>query len=164
MRVGLRGVGLAGLLLCGAIELRAQASAIPSAQNAGTESVSAETTKGKQLMEQMVAALGGPLWLNRQDMMRQGRIATFYKGQPHPGAPGFEEYTRFRPYAQRVVLVSRFGVFIETDHRDVAELYTADSGYEITYKGKNPLPVKDVEDFKRRMRARTWWSGAWPTG
>jgi hypothetical protein len=150
MRVGLRGVGLVGLLLCGAIALRAQASAIPSAQSAGTESVSAETAKGKQLLQQMVAALGGPLWLNRQDMMRQGRIATFYKGQPHPGAPGFEEYTRFQPYAQRVVLVSHFGVFIATDHRDVAELYTADSGYEITYKGKTPLPVKDVEDFERR--------------
>jgi len=98
----------------------------------------------------MVAALGGPLWLNRQDMVRTGRIATFYKGQPHEGAPGFEEYYRFQPFAERIVLVAHFGAIIATDHRDVAELFTPDAGYEITYKGKKPLPAKDVDDFQRR--------------
>jgi hypothetical protein len=137
------------MLLAGA-HAWAQASAIPSAQLPGTETPNAEAQKGKQLLDAMVTALGGPLWLDRQDMVRSGRIATFYKGQPHPGAPGFEEYTRFAPYAQRVVLVAHFGVFIGTDHRDVAELFTDDSGYEITYKGKSPLPAKEVDDFKRR--------------
>jgi hypothetical protein len=125
----------------------AQASAIPSAQ--GDETV-AGSDKGRKLLEQMVEALGGPLWLNREDMVLQGRLATFYKGQPHEGAPGFEEYYRFKPFAERVILVSHFGVFIATDHKDMAEVFTADAGYEVTYRGKKALPVKDVQDYQRR--------------
>jgi hypothetical protein len=148
----LRGVGLGlAVLLAGAGgRVWAQASALPSAQLPGTENPTAEVQKGKQLLDEMVAALGGSLWLNRQDMVRQGRIATFYKGQPHPSVPGFEESTRFKPYAQRIGLVTHFGDIIPRDHRDIAELFTADNGYEITYKGVTPLPLAEVEDFKRR--------------
>jgi hypothetical protein len=152
MRIGLRDIGLVMVLLgCNAgVRLLAQASAIPSAQLPGTETSSAQTEKGRQLLEAMVAGLGGPLWLDRQDMVVTGRIATFYKGQPHPGAPAFEEYYRYKPFAERVILVAHFGVLIATDHRDVAELFTGDQGYEITYQGKKPLPAKDVDDFRRR--------------
>jgi hypothetical protein len=154
MKVGWLGrgarVGLTAVMLLAAVRVWGQASALPSAQLPGTESPTAEVQKGKQLLDEMVTALGGPLWLDRQDMVRTGRIATFYKGQPHPGAPGFEEYYRFKPFAERVVLVAHFGPIIATDHRDVAELYTGDQGYEITYKGKKPLPEKDVQDFERR--------------
>jgi hypothetical protein len=137
------------MLLAG-VRVWAQASALPSAQLPGTESQAAGAQKGRQLLDAMVAALGGDAWLNRQDMVRQGRVATFYKGQPHPGVPGFEEYTRFQPFAQRVVLVAHFGPIIATDHRDIAELYTADGGYEVTYKGTKPLLAKDVQEFQRR--------------
>jgi hypothetical protein len=134
-------------MLGAAVRGWAQASAIPSAQ--GDETV-AGSDKGRKLLDQMVDALGGPLWLNRQDMVLQGRLATFYKGQPHEGAPGFEEYYRFKPFAERVILVSHFGVFIATDHKDLAEVFTPDAGYEVTYKGKKALPVKDVQDYQRR--------------
>jgi hypothetical protein len=138
------------LALGAAVQVRAQASAIPSAQAPGTESAAAQAAKGKQLLTQMVAALGGDAWLHRQDMVLSGRLATFYKGQPHEGSPGFEEYYRFHPFAERVILLSQYGIFIATDHRDIAEVFTPDAGYEITYKGKHPLPKKDVEDFQRR--------------
>jgi hypothetical protein len=143
---------VSALVLSGTAGTRAlaQASAIPSAQVPGTESAAAESQKGHELLTQMVAALGGDAWLHRQDMVLSGRLATFYKGQPHEGSPGFEEYYRFQPFAERVILLSQFGIFIATDHRDVAEVFTPDAGYEITYKGKRPLPKKDVEDFQRR--------------
>jgi hypothetical protein len=148
---GVRGLGLAVVLLAGGgLRGWSQASAIPSAQLPGTEDYSSQTQKGKELLDQMVVALGGPLWLNRQDMVVAGRLATFYKGQPHPGAPGFEEYYRFKPFAERIILVAHFGVFIATDHRDVAQLFTPEAGYEITYQGKKPLPAKEVDDFERR--------------
>jgi hypothetical protein len=154
MMVGCAGrwlrVWLMAVMLLVCARVWAQASAIPSAQLPGTESAEAGARKGAELLEKMVAALGGPAWLNRQDMVRTGRIATFYKGQPHPGVPGFIEYYRFQPFAQRVVLVTHFGDIIPHDHHDIAQLYTAEGGYEITYKGKTPLPVKEVEDFQRR--------------
>jgi hypothetical protein len=142
----------AAMLLCAATA-HAQASAIPSAQ-AGPEaqSATADLGRGTKLLGEMVKALGGDAWLNRQDWIYYGQAATFYKGLPHQGAPQFEEYYRAAPYAERVILVSHYGVFIETDHKDIAEVWNDDNGYEVTYKGTKPLPAKDVEDYERRRR------------
>jgi hypothetical protein len=101
-------------------------------------------------MEEMVKALGGEAWVNRQTWVVDGRAATFYKGQPDGGAPEFEEYGRMNPFGLRVVKVSHYGAIVATDHRDVAEVWTGDRGYEITYKGTAALPAKEVADFVRR--------------
>lgn len=147
-----QGVMVMGLMLgLGATQARAQAYAIPSAQ-VGPEAQppSGQLSKGRMLMKEMVQALGGDAWLNRRNWVFEGRAATFYKGQPHEGAPQFEEYYRAKPFAERVIVISHFGVFIATNHKDVAEIWTADNGYELTYKGKKPLPEKDVQDYMRR--------------
>jgi len=98
----------------------------------------------------MVAALGGESWLNRQTWIVEGRVAKFYKGEPDAGAPEFEEYGRMNPFGLRVVRVSHYGAIVATDHRDVAEVWTKDGGWEITYKGTTPLPAKEVADFERQ--------------
>ena len=64
----------------------------------------------------------------------------------------FEEHIRLQPFGERVVIVSKMGVFIPTSKRDVAEVWTGDAGYEVTYKGKKALPQKDVDEFVRRQR------------
>ncbi len=140
---------LAMALLCAvfAPRVHAQASAIPSAQAPSAE---AGDVRARKLLAEMVAALGGDAWLNRQDWVFYGRAATFYKGQPHEEAPQIEEYYRAQPFAERVVIITHSGVFIATDHRDIAEVWNADNGYEITYKGTKPLPAKDVDDYERR--------------
>ena len=97
----------------------------------------------------MVAALGGEAWLNRQEWIVYGRVARFYKGQPEASAPQFEEYHRADPFGERIVTISHYGALIATDHADVAEVWTGENGYEITYKGTRPLPAKDVEEFQR---------------
>jgi hypothetical protein len=141
----------------------AQASALPSAQVVSeVQSASGETSnnqpsdkqpnKGRKLLDKMVEALGGDAWLNRQDWIFDGRAATFYKGQPHEGAPQFEEYYRTNPFGERVILISHYGVFIATNHSDVAEVWTSDNGYEITYKGTRPLSAKEVADYQRRRK------------
>ena len=109
-------------------------------------------TQGRKLLDQMVAALGGDAWTQREDWIFYGRSATFYKGQPHEEVPAFEEYYRAKPFAERVVVITHFGPIIATDHRDIAEVWTPDAGYEVTYKGKNPLPEKDVTEYERRQR------------
>ena len=143
----LSGVGMRGI---------AQASSLPSAQ-VGPEVLPAKgeadadpATTGKKLVEKMIAALGGEAWLDRQDWIFEGRLATFYKGQPHEGAPQFQEYYRANPFGERVILISHYGVFIATDHKDIAEVWTKDNGYEITFKGTHPLPANDVTDYQRR--------------
>ena len=54
------------------------------------------------------------------------------------------------PFGLRVVMVSHYGAVIATDHRDVAEVWTKDGAWEITYKGTTPLPAKEVADFERQ--------------
>jgi hypothetical protein len=143
-----------GLLLCGAAA-RGQASALPSAEQgteAQTTSANPLADKGRALLDAMVKALGGDAWLNREDWIFHGREATFYKGQPHEGAPEFEEYYRGNPFGERVIIISHYGVIIATDHSDLAEVWTKDDGFEVSYKGVKELPTKQVEDYQRRRR------------
>ena len=136
---------------------RGQASALPSAQ-AGPEAqptAAGEVTQGRKLLDEMIAALGGPAWLNREDWIFYGSSATFYKGQPHEEVPAFEEYYRAKPFAERVIAISHFSTIPGMpgrDHRDIAEVWTPDAGYEVTYKGTQPLPEKDVTEYQRRQR------------
>jgi len=139
------------LLMLGSppVQAYAQASAIPSAQSAPEAQ---GENRGRKLLDQMVTALGGDAWLNRVDWITYGKGATFYKGQANPYVSEFEEYTRAQPFGDRVVIVSKMGVFIPTSKRDIAEVWTLDNGYEITFRGKKELPKDDVEDFQRRRR------------
>jgi hypothetical protein len=127
----------------------AQAGALPSMQVAHGEEGKTEAERGRKLLDAMVTALGGDAWLNRQTWIFYGRTATFYKGQPDASAPQFEEYGRVSPFGERLVIVSHFGAVIATNHSDVADVWTSDHGYEITYKGTAALPAKEVVDFER---------------
>jgi hypothetical protein len=143
------------VLMMGGVAAWGQASELPSAQtNAAPLSVGMDNVvdpnKGHKLLDEMITALGGDAWLHRQDFTFYGRSATFYKGQPHEEVPQFEEYYRLKPFGERIILISHYGIFIATDHKDIAEVFTPDNGYEVTFKGKTPLPAKDVQDFLRR--------------
>src|SRR5579875_3364046 len=132
------------ILLCCTPRLHAQASAIPSAQ---TSPDSNDPQAGRKLLDKMVEALGGAAWLNHTDYFAAGQAGTFYKGTANPYVVKFERYVRLNPFGERQIIVSKEGVFIPTTKRDVAEIWTPDSGYEVTYKGKKELPKKDVDEF-----------------
>ena len=131
---------------------RAQASAIPSAQS-GSDIPNAD--RGRKLLDQMIAALGGQAWLNRKYWEIDGSTGSFYKGQPNPYVVGFQEHYRAQPFAERIVYVSHIATLAilglpGSNHSDEAVVWTPDSGYEVTYKGKEPLPQKDLDEFHRR--------------
>ena len=138
----------AAMMAASATSVWAQASAMPSAQGDAVAGVD----KGRQLMDEMVVALGGDAWLHRKDWKIEGRFATFYKGTPHDEVPQFVEYYRAQPFGERVIMISHFGIFIATNHADIAEVWTGDNGYEVTYKGSKPLPEKDVTEYLRRRQ------------
>lgn len=135
----------------------AQASAIPSAQSAPADGTS---NRGRQLLDTMVAALGGEKWRQRDDWTETGQGSTFYKGQPNPYVYRFEEYYHAQPFGERVVIVSKnanaitalIGVPIGKEKRDIATVWTADNGYEVTFKGKKELPRDLVAEYQRRRR------------
>lgn len=143
--------GLVWVVLAGACaRVGAQAAALPSVQV--EEAGKGDADRGRKLLDAMVAALGGEAWLDRQTWIFEGRTATFYKGQPDGGTSQFEEDYRVQPFGERVVMISHFGAIVAKDHRDVAEVWTSESGYEITYKGTRPLPATEVAEFQRWRR------------
>ena len=139
------------MLGLGLAKMQAQASELPSAQAGGDpESSTSDSAKAHMLLDAMVKGLGGDAWLHRQDWTYFGRTATFYKNQPHDEVPQFEEYYRVNPFGERIILISHYGIFIATNHKDIAEVFTSDNGYEVTFKGKKELSAKDVEEYQRR--------------
>ncbi len=144
MKAGLR-VGMVGLgMVLGGVAAWGQASALPSAAVSVGEGKS-----GRELMGQMVSALGGEAWVGKKTWVVKGRVAKFYKGEAEAGAPGFEEYVRVKPFGERFVVVSHYGAIVAKDHRDVAQVWSAEGGWEITYKGTRTLGAKEVADFER---------------
>ena len=131
--------------------LHAQASEIPSAQTAaqnGSQTNGADQDKrGRILLDQMVAALGGDAWLNRRTATFHGNTAAFFRGEPNLGSPPFWDFKQFadatHPEADRIEY---------TKKRDIVQIYTAGNGYEITYKGNKPLPAEQVKDYFLRQR------------
>jgi hypothetical protein len=88
----------------------------------------------------MVQALGGQAWLNMKNQMRQGHIAAFFHGQPDAGTTEYWEYHAWPDHDRTEY----------TKHRDVVQFYVDRQGWEVTYRGKKPLPQEQVDDFLRR--------------
>jgi hypothetical protein len=88
----------------------------------------------------MVQALGGQAWLNMKNQMRQGHIAAFFHGQPDAGTTEYWEYHAWPDHDRTEY----------TKHRDVVQFYVGRQGWEVTYRGKKPLPQEQVDDFLRR--------------
>jgi hypothetical protein len=132
-----------------------QANSIPSASpvNPGGQNES-EDQRGSQLIKEMVAALGGEAWHNRQNMEESGRFAAFFQGQPNGSLVEFKLSRQFpgpnRPEALRLGFLTWRGMIMPGKKIDVVQIWRDNTGYEITYKGKTTLPKEQVEDFYRR--------------
>jgi hypothetical protein len=131
---------------------RAQAADIPSAatpQAAGTAD-----QRGRALIDQMIAALGGDAWRKRTTMQSDGRTSTFFHGEPNPYTTDYHELRRFAPSgsadADRIGFLTDRGMILPGKKIDVVQIWTDGHGYEITYKGKAELPKKQVDDYYRQ--------------
>jgi hypothetical protein len=172
MRRALPRMSLAALaLLAGwfaaSARLLGQASDIPSAAPA-SDAANGQTTeqRGRALIDEMVAALGGELWLNRATVQLEGRGAAFFHGQPDTGISEYHEARRFPasglPEADRIGFLTERGMIMPGKKIDVVQIWTANQGYEITFKGQTTLPKEQVEDYYRRRAhsveevVRTW--------
>jgi hypothetical protein len=129
---------------------QAASSAQPNAQSA-VESASAHSAipfdqenarQARALLNQAIQALGGQTYLNLRDMQQTGRTFGFYHGRPSGTGAVFWRFVEY-PDRERLEL---------TKERDVAYLYIADKGYEVTFKGAHAVEKKDLDDYLRRRR------------
>jgi hypothetical protein len=116
------------------------APAASSAAAPGT--VDAGAAKARQLLDGMVAALGGEAWLSYQTLSQQGRSYNFYHGKPVSEGVLFWRFFQYPDKERREL----------TKQRDVVYIYSGDKGYEKTYKGTAADEDKTVEEVVRRSR------------
>lgn len=106
-----------------------------------TDEASVKNAKqARTALDLMVKALGGEAWLNMKNQMRQGHVAAFFHGQPDVGTTEYWEFHAWPDHDR-----TEF-----TKHRDVVQFYIGRQGWEVTYRGKKPLPQEQVDDFMRR--------------
>jgi hypothetical protein len=128
---GVLPVVLAALMLATPSTTQTQAADEAGAKNA---------QKARAALDAMVQALGGPAWLNMKNQMREGRVAAFFHGIPSGGTTEYWEFHAW-PDQDRIEF---------TKHRDVVQFYLGREGWEVTYRGKKPLPQEQVDDYLRR--------------
>lgn len=111
----------------------------------------AETSleRGKRVIDEAVAALGGDRFLQMQDRVETGRAYSFYR-QELSGLSLAKIYTRYlvrpEPPVPDYIGVREREAFGK--HQESAILFTDGQGYDITYRGARPLPDNLLERFK----------------
>jgi hypothetical protein len=98
--------------------------------------------QARDLLDQAIKALGGEAYLNIHDMQEQGRTYSFYHGRPSGNGVFFWRFLQY-PDKERIEV---------TPQRDIAYIYTADKGYEVTYKGPRAIEKKDLDDYLRHRK------------
>lgn len=106
----------------------------------GDQDAQKNAQQARAALNAMVQALGGPAWLNMRNQMIEGQIAAFFHGNPDPGTTLLFQYHQW-PDLDRVEA---------TKHRDVVEFYVGNQGWEVTYRGKSPMPKDQLAEFLRR--------------
>ena len=144
---------------------RAQAADLPSA---APPSPAGQTTeqRGRVLLDQMIAALGGDLWLNRATLQTEGRASSFFHGEPNPYVSEWHDLVRFptsgQSQAERVGFLTDKSMIFPGKKVDVVQIWKDGHGYEVTFKGQTELPKEQVDDYYRRRAhsieqvVRTW--------
>ena len=119
-----------------------QATASPATQPIQTPDAS--TAKARQLIAQMIQALGGDAYLHFSDVEQDGRTNGFYHGRPTGGTAPFWRFYKF-PDKERVEL---------TKDRDWIVIHNGERGTETTYHGTRP----EEDDAHREYLLRDQYS------
>jgi hypothetical protein len=119
----------------------------PTAQFAATAAKDPGVKKAKQVLDDMIRALGGEAYLTLRDMKMEGRSYAFYQGKPR-GLGVL--YWRFWEWPDK----DRFEL---TKQRDIVDLYLGDKAYETTYKGTAELDPKQLDEYLRRREHSLDW-------
>jgi hypothetical protein len=111
--------------------------------------VSAETKleRGKRVVDECLAALGGPTYLAMQNRVETGRAYSFYreKLQGFSIAKIYTRYTTVKDTAHDLAVRERelFGKKL-----DYGYLYGETEAYDVTFRGARPLPAERFDRYR----------------
>ena len=108
--------------------------------------------RGKRVVMEALAALGGDRFLAMQDRVETGRVYSFYR-EELAGLSQAAIYTQYLPPTGPESLAVRerqsFGKMAKEGLKEIsAVLFTDGNGYEITFRGARPLPDDTVDRYK----------------
>lgn len=135
------------------------------AQRADTMMPEASAAKAKQLLSDLVNALGGPGYTEVRESNCQGRRALFGHNGEMTGFIDIVNYRRF-PDKDRTEYVSKgrntiLKALIGLDGLDFAHggivitLFNGDQGWSFDRSGVNELPAAAISDFQEQMKRNT---------
>jgi len=113
-----------------------------SPQNPDTLMPEASTAKAKQVLQQLIDALGGPTYLDIRDSDCEGRLARFGHNGEMIGYTPFKDYWRY-PDTNRTDY-SKKGVIIN--------LYSGDKGWTLDKGGVSELSAASIADFQEQTK------------
>lgn len=119
-------------------------SAASTTNQQTSPSSDSSAAKARQIIHEMIQALGGDSYLHFTDMEQEGRTNGFYHGQPTGGTAPFWRFYKF-PDKERVEL---------TKQRDWIVIHNAGEGTETTFHGTRP----EDEDAHREYVLRDTYS------
>lgn len=99
--------------------------------------------KARAVLDAMIQALGGDNWLNLGNSYAEGRIAGFYQGKPTGATVLYWDWRT--PREERMDLTET-----KKNKHDWSQVFEGKSCWEITYRGKNPLPRDQCDAAVRR--------------
>jgi hypothetical protein len=145
------------LLIAAASAQTAPATA-PAATNSSTTAANpwlppltgnedATVKKARNLLTQMIEAMGGQAYMSLQSVEQIGVSYSFYNGKANSLGTEFHRLLEL-PDKERVEL---------TPKRDVIYVENGDQGYEITYKGTTLQDPKTWHDYVRRRNFSLEW-------
>ena len=132
----LRGVLVLAALLAGLSAQRFQA------QNPDNMMPEERAAKGKQVLDQLITALGGPTYLDIRESNCEGRLAQFGHSGELTGYTPFKVYWRF-PDKNRTDF-SKKGVIVN--------VYNGDRGWTLDRGGVSELSNAAVADFQEQAK------------
>ena len=118
-----------------------QPETAPPAPQTGAPEDAANAKQARAVLDQMIAALGGPAYLNIQDMEQKGRLYGFdHNGEAADAGAPFVRYWKW-PDKDRVELLK---------HREWILVYNGNDANETTYHGTHPVDPKALKDLLER--------------
>ena len=132
---------LPGLFVIASL-LAASLPRLVSGQNPENMMPAEREAKGKQILDQLIAALGGPAYLGIRESSCEGRLAQFGHSGEMTGYTNFKVYWRF-PDKNRTDF-SKKGVIVN--------VYNGDRGWTLDRGGVSELSTAAVADFQEQAK------------
>jgi len=136
VRLGLRHWGVALVAVC------ALAAPGTRAQNPETMSPEVKSAKAKQILNQLVEAMGGPLYQSVKSISCEGRMAQFGHSGAMTGFISFKEYRTY-PDKRRIEYSKK---------ANVIDVFSGDEGWTLDRGGVSEEPVTSISDFQLALK------------